>query len=104
MSNKPIESRFLVVRVEENVFDVVVFGSMPVLKAFHDIYHGILVEESSFDKAPICVMPNFETLEYAEAWRQYWIKAFSDPEKACKTCATVNEMFRLIAAYAEQQK
>jgi len=104
MENNAIEANFLVVKVEDEVYDVVVFGSIPVLKAFQEVYHGFFVEQSAFDSLPVCVMPNFEKFEYAEAWKNYWIKAFSEPEKACKTCPTVNEMFQKIKSYSLPQE
>ena len=96
---KTIEASFLIVKIKEDVWDVLVFGAVPILKAFSDIYHGIFVSESKFDNKPVCIMPNFENKQFAEAWKNYWIEAFSSPEKACKTCPTVSEMFEKIRIY-----
>lgn len=97
---QPIKANFMIVKVEEDVWDVLVFGSAAVLKAFRDVYGGVYVEESSFNNMPVCVMPNFENKTYAETWKEYWVEAFRFPEKACKTCQTVNDLFSLIEKYS----
>lgn len=92
----PIDAQFLVIKVEEDVWDVAIFAEKPVLKAFEKIYNGFFVEESVFDKKPMCVIPEFPNQMHADTWKQYWIRAFQAPDKSCKSCVTVNELFRFI--------
>ena len=93
---KPIAAQFLVIKVEEDVWDIAIFSEKTVLKAFEKIYDGFYVEKSVFDKRPMCVIPEFPNLLHAEAWKKYWITAFENPNKSCKSCVTVNELFRYI--------
>ncbi len=92
----PIDVQFLVIKVEEDVWDVAIFAEKPVLKAFEKIYNGFYVEESVFDKRPMCVIPEFPNQIHADTWKQYWIEAFQSPDKSCKSCATVNALFSFI--------
>ena len=92
----PIDAQFLVIKVEEDVWDVAIFAEKAVLKAFEKVYDGFYVEESVFDKRPMCVIPEFPNQMHADAWKQYWILAFHNPNKSCKSCVTVNELFRYI--------
>jgi len=92
----PIDIKFLLIKVEEDVWDVAVFAEKPVLKAFEKIYGGFYVEDSVFNRGPMCVIPEFPNQVHAEAWQEYWRKAFKDPDNSCKGCATVHELFRLI--------
>jgi len=93
---EPIDVQFLVIKVEEDVWDVAIFAEKPVLKAFEKIYNGIYVEESVFDQRPMCVVPEFPNQLHADAWKKYWIMAFQDPDNSCKTCVTVNDLFSFI--------
>ncbi len=93
---QPIDAQFLIIKVEEDVWDVAIFAENPVLKAFEKIYNGFYVEESVFDKQPMCVVAEFPNQMHADAWKEYWIVAFNAPDKACKSCVTVNELFRFI--------
>ncbi len=93
---EPIDINFLLIKVEENVWDVAIFAEQAVLKAFEKIYDGFYVEESVFNKKPMCVIPEFPNQMHAEAWQEYWIKAFKDPDRSCKGCVSVHELFKLI--------
>ena len=93
---EPIDAQFLIIGVEETVWDIAIFAEKPVLKAFEKIYHGHYVEESIFDKRPMCIIPEFPNQMHAETWKQYWIRAFADPDHACQGCVTVNELFQFI--------
>ena len=93
----PIKADFLIVKVEENIWDVVIFAEDAVLEAFASIFHAQHIPESVFDKKPVAILPNFEESEHAEVWKQYWMDAFADPENACLSCTTVNELFQRIA-------
>lgn len=100
----PIKANFLLVKVSENTWDVVIFGENAVLKAFANVYGAHYVEESVFENQPVAIVPDFPNQLHAESWKQYWIQAFAEPEKACKTCSTVNELFHLIEMGRAQQK
>lgn len=91
-----VNANFLLVKVEENLYDVVIFADLSVLRAFEEVYGAYFVEKSVFDNKPVAIVPGFPNEKYAETWKQYWIQAFSDPENACKTCVTVNQLFSLI--------
>ena len=93
---EPIKANFLLIKAEENIWDVGIFGQPEVLKAFEEIYHGFYVEKSVFDQKPMCVIPEFPNKIVAEAWKVYWLDAFADPDNACKTCATVQNLFKMI--------
>ena len=93
---KPIDVQFLVIKVEEDVWDIAIFANEVVLKAFEKVYEGFYVEESVFDKRPMCVIAGFPNQLHAEAWKKYWIVAFHDPNKSCKSCVTVNQLFTMI--------
>ena len=92
----PIDVQFLIIKVEEDVWDVAIFAEEAVLRAFEKVYNGFYVEESVFDKRPMCVIPEFPNQMHAEAWKQYWVVAFKNPDKSCKSCVTVNDLFRRI--------
>jgi len=98
--NSAVNPDFLVVKIDESTFDVLIFASTPVLKAFEKVYSGVFIEDSAFDHKSVCVMPNFENLEFATAWKEYWVKAFSNPEKACQSCQTVNDLFNFINEFS----
>ncbi|MBD3260760.1 MAG: hypothetical protein GF334_03650 [Candidatus Altiarchaeales archaeon] len=91
-----IDVNFLLVKVDENLYDVAIFAENHVLKAFQEVYDAYFVENSVFDNKPVAIVPDFPNERHAEAWKQYWIQAFAEPENACKTCATVNQLFDLI--------
>lgn len=92
----PIDVQFLVIKVKEDVWDVAVFAEQPVLKAFAKFYHGFYVEESVFEKQPMCVIPEFPNQMHAQAWKEYWLKAFRNPGQACGTCTSVHDLFEFI--------
>ena len=94
--SSPIEANFLIVKVDEGTFDVVIFSEKPVLLAFEEVYNAYYIEKSVFQDKPVAIISDFAKQEHAEAWKQYWILAFSEPENACKTCVTVNKLFGLI--------
>ena len=93
---EPIKVEFLLVKVEEDTWDVCIFGHEAVLKAFEKIYQGHYIEKSVFEDRPMIVIPEFPNEQHAEVWKQYWLEAFGDPENACKTCPTVTSLFRTI--------
>lgn len=93
---EPIKANFLLIKVEENLWDVAIFADKSVLSAFNSIYQGHYIEESVFDKKPMIVIPDFPNQIHAETWKQYWIEAFADPDNSCKTCTTVNDLMNLI--------
>lgn len=93
---EPIDSKFLIVKVDEQTFDVVIFAEKAVLKAFEKIYKAFYIEKSVFSENPVSIVSDFPNQDHAELWKQYWIEAFAEPEKACKTCTTVNDLFSLI--------
>ena len=100
---EPIDASFLLIKVEEDVWDVAVFGETEVLKAFEEVYGAFYVEKSVFDQRPMCVVPEFPNKLHAEAWKEYWLEAFRDPEHACQTCATVTKLFALIKKAREEK-
>lgn len=93
---EPIDVQFLVIKVEENVWDVAIFAEKAVLRAFEKIYQGFFIEESVFDKRPMCIIPEFPNQIHAETWKSYWIRAFAAPDKTCDSCVTVRELFRFV--------
>lgn len=95
--SEPITVEFLLVKVEDDVWDVCIFSDDAVLKAFESVYDGHYIENSVFDERPMIVIPEFPNETHAEAWKQYWIEAFSDPDNACKSCPTVTQLFSTIA-------
>ena len=95
----PLEVKFLLVKVEEDVWDVCIFGDESILKAFQKVYNGHYIDKSVFENKPMVVIAEFPNEFHAESWKQYWIEAFSDPSKACKTCVTVNELFDFIREF-----
>lgn len=93
---KPIDVQFLVIKVEDDVWDIAIFAEEAVLKAFAKFYHGFYVEKSVFDKQPMCVIPEFPNQMHAEAWKEYWIRAFDNPSESCTSCTSVNDLFQFI--------
>ena len=96
---KPIKVEFLLVKVDDSAWDVCIFGDQSVLRAFEKVYQGHYIERSVFDDKPMIVIPEFPNEKYAEAWKQYWVEAFNDPDKACKTCPTVTSLFQTISEF-----
>ena len=90
---EPIKVEFLLVKVEEDVWDVCIFGDQAVLKAFELVYQGHYIEKSVFEDKPMIVIPEFPNEMHAESWKQYWLEAFGDPANACKSCPTVTALF-----------
>lgn len=93
---RPISAHFMLIKIEEDVWDVAIFGEDAVLKAFAKFYNGFYVEESVFDKKPMCVIPEFPNQLHAQAWKEYWTKAFKDPSQACGSCTSVHDLFQFI--------
>jgi len=93
---EPVKASFVLVKVDESVWDVVIMADVEVLRAFSDVYGAHFIEESVFDDRPVAIVPDFPNELHAESWKEYWIVALNDPENACKTCTTVNELFRKI--------
>jgi hypothetical protein len=92
-----VHAEFAVIKVNDNTWDVVVMGEPSMLKAFEQIYDNLFyIEESVFANKPAVIAPDFPNSHNAETWKQYWIQAFADPDNACKTCPTVNELLALI--------
>lgn len=92
----PIDYNFLLLKQEENIFDIILFSDHIVLNAFKQVFDVEYVENSIFDNKSIVVFPNFPNYQRAELWKQYWINAFSDPDKSCQTCPDVIRLFELI--------
>lgn len=95
---EPVEAQFALVGVDENTWDVVISAEPAVLRAFQDTYNAHYIEKSVFGDKPVAIIPDFPNQLHAESWKEYWIIAFADPENACKTCQTVNDLFALIEA------
>jgi hypothetical protein len=89
----PIQATFEVVKVNENTWDVIIVAEEYVLQAFTKTYQNLFfVEKSVFGNKPIVIAPDFPDAIGAEAWKEYWIKAFSNPDEACQTCTTVKAL------------
>ena len=93
-----IKANFMVVQAAEEVWDVLIFSTPNVLKAFQETYPAgaFFVEKSVFNDSPMVVIPAFPNKQHAEVWKEYWKNAFSDPDKSCQTCPTVRELFQRI--------
>ena len=99
----PVHAQFTLVAVEETAWDVIIMAEPAVLRAFQETYHAHYIEKSVFGDNPVAIVPDFPNKMHAESWKEYWIQAFADPENACKTCQTVQEMFdKIVRARAEQ--
>jgi len=97
---KPIKAQFEIVQVENEVFDVLVFSRLSVLKAFQNAYpETIFIEKSKFNGVPMLAVPSFDSNFKARAWVGYWEEALSDPEKACKSCEIVQFFFKLVGDF-----
>ncbi len=93
----PIQATFEVVKVKEDTWDVIILSEDAVLKSFLKVYENLFyIEDSVFDNKPIVIAPSFPDSINAESWKEYWVLAFSDPDNACKTCPTVNELLKRI--------
>ena len=101
---EPIDAQFAVIKVNDTTWDVVIMGEEAMLKSFVRVYDKLFyVEESVFDRKPAVIAPDFAKGHYAEAWKEYWVQAFNDPDKACKTCTTVKQLLGFIEE-ARQEK
>lgn len=101
----PIKASFMLVKVSEEHWDVLIFAEEAVLKAFTSTYPNIFyVEKSVFKDMPMVVVPDFPKQNHAKTWKEYWEQAFEQPEKSCQTCPVVQELFRFIEAHRESRK
>jgi hypothetical protein len=97
-----IRTNFMLVKVQEGQWDVLIFAEQAVLDAFVQTYKNVFyIEKSVFNESPMVVVPDFQNQNHAEVWKEYWEIAFADPENACKTCPTVQELFRHIQVNRE---
>lgn len=94
--SEPVDASFLLVKVDEQTWDVVIMSENAVLRAFEETYNAHYIENSVFDDQSVAIVPDFPNQHHAESWKEYWIIAFNDPQNACKTCQTVNDLFRRI--------
>lgn len=102
---QPITANFMLVKVEEDKWDVLIFAEDPVLKAFSSVYNNLFyIQKSVINGSPMVVAADFPNQNHAEVWKEYWEIAFSDPEGACKTCPTVQELFENIKVNREASK
>jgi hypothetical protein len=101
---EPVKANFLMVKVSEGVWDVVIMAESAVLRAFEETYGAHYIEDSVFNDQPVAIVPDFPNQHHAESWKEYWIIAFNDPENACKTCNTVNELFSRIETGRQTEK
>ena len=94
---EPIDAQFAVIKVGETTFDVVIMGDESVLQSFAKVYDKLFyIEESVFDRKPAVIAPDFPNAQHAETWKQYWVTTFADPDHACDTCPTVNQLLGFI--------
>ena len=94
---EPIKATLEVVKVDEGTWDVLILSEDAVLKAFIKVYENLFyIDESVFDNKPMVVAPSFPNQHHAAAWKEYWVQAFADPDQSCQTCATVQQLFKLI--------
>lgn len=100
---EPVEASFTLVKVDERTVDVLIFAEEAVLRAFQETYNAHYIEKSVFSERPVAIIPDFPSNLHAESWKEYWIVAFADPENACKTCQTVNELFAKIERARSEQ-
>ena len=89
----PVDAEFILVQADTNTWDVIIAAEESVLRAFQETYHAHYIEKSVFGERPVAIIPDFPNQHHAESWKQYWIISFADPENACKTCQTVNDLF-----------
>jgi hypothetical protein len=101
----PIKANFMIVNIDEDHWDVLIFAEQSVLKAFIQTYPNLFyVEKSVFNDSPMVVVPDFPKKNHAEAWKEYWELAFAEPDKSCSTCPVVQELFRFIEAHTKGGK
>jgi len=101
---EPIKATLEVVKVDEGTWDVLILSEDAVLKSFIKVYDNLFfIEESVFDNKPMVVAPSFPNQQHAMAWKEYWVRAFDDPDNSCQTCATVQRLFQLIETGRAQQ-
>ena len=94
---EPISANFQVLKIEPDVWDVVILAEKSILQSFVKVYDNLhYFDKSVFNNEPAVVAPDFPNQLHAMAWRDYWKKAFADPDNACKTCPTVNELLQHI--------
>lgn len=102
---EPIEATLELVKVDESTWDVLILSEDAVLKAFIKVYDQLFfIEESVFDNKPVVVAPSFPNQHHAAAWKEYWVQAFADPDNSCKTCPTVQQLFKLIETERGRQE
>jgi hypothetical protein len=96
---EPIRANFMLIKVAEDKWDVIITGEQAVLNAFSQTYSNLFyLEKSVFDKKPVVIAPDFPNQDHAKIWIEYWEMAFEEPENACKSCPTVQELFGKIEA------
>ena len=100
---QPVDAQFTLVKVEEYAYDVIIMAEPAVLRAFQETYNAHYIEKSVFGENPIAIVPDFPNETHAESWKEYWILAFADPENACQTCSTVQELFDKIERARSEQ-
>ena len=94
---EPIQATFEVVKVDSNVWDVIILADEHILRSFIKVYPQLFyVDKSVFDEKPAVIAPDFDKQLHAFAWKNYWVRAFSDPDNACKTCHTVAQLLGFI--------
>lgn len=94
---EPIKATFEVIKISEGTWDVIILAEDAVLKSFTKVYEKLFyIEDSVFDHKPIVIAPDFPNEEHATTWKEYWVKSFSDPDNACKTCPTVSTLLGYI--------
>lgn len=93
---EPVNADFLLVKVDDSTYDIVIFAEESVLRAFQEVYSAFYVEKSVFQDKSVAIISDFPNQSHAETWKQYWIEAFADPQNACQSCVTVNKLFQLI--------
>ena len=92
-----ISAQFEVIKVDSKTWDVIILAEESVLQSFVKVYPKLFyVEESVFNRKPAVIAPDFDNHLHAAAWKSYWQMAFADPDNACKTCATVNQLLGFI--------
>lgn len=102
---EPIKANFMLIKVEENKWDVLISGEQAVLDAFTQVYSNLFyIEKSVFDAKPVVIAPDFPNQNHAKVWIEYWELAFDEPENACKSCPTVQELFQKIKSNRETRQ
>jgi len=99
----PLNANFMLVKVEEDQWDVLIFAEESILQAFAQTYSNVYyVRESVFNKSPMIVVPDFPNQEHAQVWKEYWQIALADPDNSCDSCPAVNEFFKHVAYFREE--